>query len=339
MTGHVIGLGLESSCDETAAAVIQDGTVVLSNIISSQIDLHAEYFGVVPEIASRAHLEVINSLIDRALDEAGVTFDDLDYVAATNRPGLVGSLMVGLQSAKTISYIQKIPLIAVNHLEAHLYARYLDGHDAVYPVIGLLVSGGNTALYIIRGVGRMELLGKTGDDAVGEAYDKIAKYMKLGYPGGPIIDNLARNATKRDIRFPRLLASKNDSWTFSYSGLKTAVINYLREHPAAFPEEVSYAFQESALELLVRRTFGAARSYGIGRIVIAGGVASNSRLRELFHQEKKADEQIIIPRQDLCTDNGAMTAGIGYHYFTAGIHDSLSAEVYSKVPEGDRVSV
>lgn len=332
MKKRVLGLGLESSCDETAAAIIENGTRVLSSKISSQIDLHAEYFGVVPEIASRAHLEIINSLIESALEEAEISFEDLDYVAATNRPGLIGSLMIALQTAKTISWIQKIPLIAVNHLEAHLYAPFLDGNEREYPFIGLLVSGGNTALYLVQGIGDSRLLGKTGDDAVGEAYDKVSKFMKLGYPGGPIIDKLAKEATQKNLRFPKLLASKNDTYSFSYSGLKTAVINHIKQHPETPPEEIAWAFQESAVELLIRRTFDAARSNNIKRIVIAGGVASNSRLRELFAKNKNENETLIIPSPILCTDNGAMIGGLAYHYFVSGKTDSLDTEVYSKIP-------
>ena len=214
--------------------MVQDGRTVLSNIISSQIDLHREYYGVVPEIASRAHLETINILIERALREAGMTFDDLDYVAATNRPGLVGSLLIALQSAKVISYASGIPLIAVNHLEAHLYAPFLEGREPAYPYIGLLVSGGNTVLYHVRGVGDMEVIGRTVDDAAGEAFDKIAKYMDLGYPGGPVIEKLARTSRGRAVLFPKILPEPGDL-RFSYSGIKTAVINYLEKQSRRGP--------------------------------------------------------------------------------------------------------
>src|SRR4030042_738007 len=252
MINYILGLGLQSSCDETAAAVVRDGRSVLSNIISSQIDLHREYYGVVPEIASRAHLETINILIDRAMKEAGVGFRDLHYVAATNRPGLVGSLLIALQSAKVISYSLGIPLIGVSHLEAHLYAPFLLGREPAYPYIGLLVSGGNTVLYHVRGVGDMEIIGRTADDAAGEAFDKIAKYMDLGYPGGPVIEKLAHTA--------------------------------------------------------VRPAFAAARSRGIRSIVVAGGVAANGRLRDMLDEEKRPDEEIIIPPPVLCTDNAATGA-------------------------------
>lgn len=325
-----IGLGLESSCDETAAAVVEDGRTIRSNIISSQIDLHREYYGVVPEIASRAHLETINILIARALREAGLDFSDLDYVAATNRPGLVGSLLIALQSAKVISYVRGIPLIGVNHLEAHLYAPFLEGREPRYPFIGLLVSGGNTALYEIRGIGDMMLIGCTVDDAVGEAYDKIAKFLDLGYPGGPVVEALAARARDKKVIFPKILPEPGDT-RFSYSGIKTAVINYVKQHPEADRAEIVFSFQERILEILVRRAFAAARSLNIGTIVVAGGVAANGRLRELLNEEKREDEEIIVPSPLLCTDNAAMVAGIGYRYFESGRIDSCGIDVHARV--------
>ncbi len=325
----VIGLGLESSCDETAAAVVRDGRIILSNIISSQIDLHREYYGVVPEIASRAHLETINILIDRALRESGTGFGDLDYVAATNRPGLVGSLLIALQSAKVISYALGIPLIGVNHLEAHLYAPFLEGRNLEFPYIGLLVSGGNTVLYHVRGTGDMEIIGRTVDDAAGEAYDKIAKFLDLGYPGGPVIEALARTAGDKKIIFPKILPEPGDQ-RFSYSGIKTAVINYAKQNPAADRAGIVHGFQERVLEILVRRAFSAARSRGIRSIVVAGGVAANGRLRALLDGEKRDGEEIIIPSPLLCTDNAAMVAGIGFHYYDAGRFDDCSVDVHAR---------
>lgn len=330
MKKPVIGLGLESSCDETSAAIVADGKVILANKIFSQIDLHEEYSGVVPEIASRAHLEVINSLIDSALKEADVEFSDLDYVAATNRPGLIGSLMIGLQSAKTISFTLGIPLIAVNHLEAHLYAPFLEGRALFYPFMGLLISGGNTALYIVNGPDEMELIGQTVDDAVGEAFDKISKYLGLGYPGGPVIEKLALKAVDKKQLFPKLMTDPGDR-RFSYSGLKTAVINYIKNNPQANTAEIVYSFQESALELLERRLFSCARERGIKKLVIAGGVAANSRLREILNTNRREDEEIIIPSPILCTDNAAMICGIAYQYYINKKFSPLSADVYSKI--------
>lgn len=327
---HIYGLGLESSCDETSASIVRNGREILSNCIKSQIDLHKEYFGVVPEIASRAHLEVINELVSKALADAGIGFGDLNYVAATSRPGLVGSLLIALQSAKAVSYVLSIPLIAVNHLEAHLYAPFLEGREYFSPLIGLLVSGGNTALYHIKGIGDLELIGKTGDDAAGEAFDKVAKFLDLGYPGGPIVERLASKAENKKNIFPKILADSKD-YRFSYSGIKTAVVNYIKKNPDADKSETVYSFQERALEILVRRTFAAAREYGIRDIVVAGGVAANGRLREMFREGSIPDENIIIPSPVLCTDNAAMVAGIGFHYYQRKIFSSLSADVEARI--------
>lgn len=328
--GQIIGLGLESSCDETSASVVSEGNVILSNMINSQIELHSDFSGVVPEIASRAHLENINALIASALDEAGVNFSDLDYVAATNRPGLIGSLLIALQSAKAISFTLGIPLIAINHLEAHLYAPFLEGWSLCYPFIGLLISGGNTALYRVDAPGEMKLIGRTVDDAVGEAYDKVSKFLGLGYPGGPVIEKIARQAVKRKVFFPKILTDPEDR-RFSYSGIKTAVINHIKANPGDDIPEIVYSFQERALELLARRLFAAARSEGIKKMVVAGGVAANGRLRELLNTEKRRDEEIIIPSPLLCTDNAAMIAGMGYQYFKRSLFDPLSTDVTAKV--------
>ncbi|MCL2156356.1 MAG: tRNA (adenosine(37)-N6)-threonylcarbamoyltransferase complex transferase subunit TsaD [Leptospirales bacterium] len=327
---HVVGLGLESSCDETSAAIVIDGKKIVSNRIFSQVDLHSEYFGVVPEIASRAHLEKINSLIEMSLNESGITFKDLNYVGATNRPGLIGSLLIAVQSAKAISFAMNIPLIGVNHLEAHLYAPFLEGNEPDYPYMGLLVSGGNTALYHIDGPGKMKLIGKTVDDAVGEAFDKVSKFIGLGYPGGPLVENLAKKAKIKKNLFPKILPDPDDT-RFSYSGLKTAVVNYIKKNPGYDKSEIVYSFQESALEFLVRRMFTAARKTGIKRMIVAGGVASNNRLRELIESERKIDEEILIPSPKLCTDNAAMIAGIAYQYYIQKNYDSFKLDVNSKV--------
>lgn len=327
----ILGLGLESSCDETSVSVVRNGREILSNLIYSQIDLHSDYFGVVPEIASRAHLETVNGLVDGALREAGVSFGDLDYVAATQRPGLIGSLLIALQSAKAISYAMAIPMIAVNHLEAHLYAPFLEGREPVYPYIGLLVSGGNTALYHVRGVADFTLIGKTVDDAVGEAFDKVAKLLDLGYPGGPAVERLARTAVSKKKLFPKILPDPNGDFRFSYSGLKTAVIQYRRANPGAERAELVYSFQERALEILVRRVFAASREFNIPRIVVAGGVAANGRLRELLAGARSGDEEVIVASPVLCTDNAAMVAGLAYHYFQKGLFSPLDIDVSARV--------
>lgn len=329
----ILGLGIESSCDETAASVVRNGKEVLSNCVFSQISLHREYFGVVPEIASRAHLEVINGLIAKALDDAGLRFCDLSYIAATHRPGLVGSLLIGLQSAKAISFALQKPLVAVNHLEAHLYAPFLEGHHLEFPYIGLLVSGGNTALYLVRGVGEMELIGKTVDDAVGEAFDKVAKFLGLEYPGGPIIEKLAKSAKIKKILFPKILPDPEENFRFSYSGIKTAVINFCKAHPDIPKEEIVFSFQERALEILVRRLFDAVKKFHIPRIVVAGGVAANGRLREIIDEHRSGDETIILPSKRLCTDNAAMVAGIGFQYYIRGIASPLDIDVHARAVE------
>lgn len=326
---QAVGLGLESSCDETSAAIVIDGRRILSNRIYSQIELHCGYSGVVPEIASRAHLEKINSLIESALDEAGLGFRDLSYVAATNRPGLIGSLLIALQSAKAISFTLNIPLIGVNHLEAHLYAPFLEGNEPEYPFIGLLVSGGNTALYRVNAPGEMILIGKTVDDAVGEAFDKVSKYIGLGYPGGPLVEKLAKGSATKKVFFPKILPDPDDT-RFSYSGLKTAVINHIKQNPEQEKSEIVYSFQERALELLVRRLFTASRRSGIKRMIIAGGVAANGRLREMVEKERKGDEQVLFPSPLMCTDNAAMIAGISYQYYIRKKFDSFETDVSPK---------
>ncbi len=332
MSAHneILGLGIESSCDETSAAVVRNGSEILSNVVSSQIDLHSVFYGVVPEIASRAHLEVINGLVKKAMHDAGITFRRLSYISATNRPGLIGSLLIGFQSAKAISYLCDIPLVAVNHCEAHLYAPFLEGNAPEYPFIGLLVSGGNTALYLVEGIGQLCCIGRSTDDAVGEAYDKIAKLLKLGYPGGPIIEKMARRASVRKVIFPKVLTDPLET-RFSYSGLKTAVVNYVRMNPDADVHEIVFAFQERALELLVRRVFSAARSRSVKRIVVAGGVASNGRLRELLLETKEPDETILIPSPGLCTDNAAMVGAVAYHYAMDRNFDSLQCDVSPRI--------
>ncbi len=329
----ILGLGIESSCDETAAAIVRGGKEILSNCIFSQISLHKEYFGVVPEIASRAHLEIINALIAKSLKDTGIGFSDLSYIAATNRPGLVGSLLIGLQSAKAISFAAQKPLVAVNHLEAHLYAPFLEGHVLRFPYIGLLVSGGNTALYLVRDIGRMELIGKTVDDAIGEAFDKVAKFLGLEYPGGPIIERMAKSAQNKKILFPKILPDPEENFRLSYSGIKTAVINFCKTHPDVPKEEIVFSFQERALEIVVRRLFEAVKKFGVNRIVVAGGVAANGRLREMIDELRTGDETIILPSRLLCTDNAAMVAGIGYQYFIRGITAPLTVDVYARVAE------
>lgn len=307
-------LGIETSCDETAASVVArdaDGTyTVLSSTVSSQIDLHARYGGVVPEVASRAHIERLNPVVAEAMVEAGVDGGDLDAVAATVGPGLVGSLLVGLSGAKALSMVWGVPFVAVNHLEAHLFAPLLEEPDVAFPLLVLLVSGGHTMLLGMDEPGRYRLLGRTLDDAAGEAFDKVARYLGLGYPGGPVIDRLATRGDSAAIAFPRSML--HDGLDFSFSGLKTSVVNYVRRHPEVGAEDVAASFQEAAVDVLVHKARRAAAEIGAAGMTLAGGVAANSRLRERWLDAGMADgRQAHLPSLAYCTDNAAMVAAAG----------------------------
>ncbi len=307
---HII-LGIESSCDETAAAVVRDGRTVLSSVISSQIDLHARYGGVVPEIASRAHVEMLNPVLAEAMVQAGVSADDIDAVACTSGPGLVGSLLVGVSAAKALALVWDVPFVAVNHLEAHLYASMLEDPTFELPVVVLLVSGGHTMIVHWEDHGRYNVLGGTIDDAAGEAYDKVARYLGLGYPGGPVIDRIAMDGDGTAIRFPRALADR--PYDFSFSGLKTAVVNHARKNPDATTEDVAASFQEAVVDVLVTKTRQAAADTGAKGIAIGGGVAANSRLRESILDVCEADGlAAYLPERANCTDNAAMVAASGW---------------------------
>ncbi|MCP4714832.1 MAG: tRNA (adenosine(37)-N6)-threonylcarbamoyltransferase complex transferase subunit TsaD [Deltaproteobacteria bacterium] len=311
-------LGIESSCDETAAAVVQDGSTIRSNIISSQIDLHARYGGVVPEIASRSHQETIIPVINEALSVAGVDFDDLDGIAVTQGPGLVGSLLVGINAAKAIAYARQLPIVGINHLEGHLLAPRFE-HNIEFPNITLVVSGGHTNLYLVNGPGSYELLGKTRDDAAGEAFDKIAKLLDLGYPGGVVIDKMAKRGSSNAVAFPRPML-KDKSLDFSFSGLKTAVRYHVESlDRAALTDaamnDIVASFQEAVVEILVEKSIKAAQLKKACAITIAGGVAANSRLRSrLTERGSELNIPVYIPSPVLCTDNAAMIALAGeYH--------------------------
>jgi N6-L-threonylcarbamoyladenine synthase len=304
-------LGIETSCDETAASVVAQGTDVLSSVVSSQVDLHARYGGVVPEVASRAHVELLTPVIAQALVEAGVEPRELDAIAATHGPGLIGSLLVGVSSAKALSLVWGVPYVAVNHLEAHLYAAFLEEPDLELPLVVLLVSGGHTQLVVMEGHGVYRVLGQTVDDAAGEAYDKVARYLGLGYPGGPILDRLAMDGTA-SIDFPRPMIQSG--YDFSFSGLKTSVINHVRKHPDVAVEDVAASFQEAVVEVLVSKARRAAADVGAKGICIGGGVAANSRLREAVLDACVADGlQGFVPSRSLCTDNAAMVASVGWY--------------------------
>ena len=304
-------LGIETSCDETAAAVVRDGTDVLSTVISSQVDRHARYGGVVPEIASRAHVEMLNPVLAEAIVQAGVADDDIDAVAATCGPGLVGSLLVGVSAAKSLALVWGVPFIAVNHLEAHLYASMLEDPTFELPVVVLLVSGGHTMIVHWEDHGRYRVLGGTIDDAAGEAYDKVARYLGLGYPGGPAIDRIAMDGDPTAIAFPRALPDR--PYDFSFSGLKTSVVNHVRKHGDASTEDVAASFQEAVVDVLVAKTRRAAADTGAKGIAIGGGVAANSRLREAILDGCERDGlAAYLPDRANCTDNAAMVAAAGW---------------------------
>ncbi len=303
-------LGIETSCDETAAAIVGGGSTVLSSVVSSQVDLHARYGGVVPEIASRAHLEVLTPVVAQAMVEAGIEASQLTAVAATNGPGLVGSLLVGVSAAKALALVWDVPFVAVNHLEAHLYASFLEEPDAEMPLVVLLVSGGHTMLVLMRGHGDYQVLGQTLDDAAGEAYDKVARHLGLGYPGGPALDRLAMEG-EANIAFPRPVMA--DGYRFSFSGLKTAVINHVRKNPDVAVADVAASFQEAVVDVLITKARRAAAETGAKGLVIGGGVAANSRLREAMLDACMADGLVpLLPDRSLCTDNAAMVAAVGW---------------------------
>jgi len=332
-------LAIETSCDDTGAAVVLDGRKILANVVSSQVSVHQKYGGVVPELASRKHIEMIVPIVTEALEKAGVTLKEVDGIAVTQGPGLVGSLLVGLSFAKSLALATGIPFIGVNHIEAHLSAIFLEEKPPKFPFIGLVVSGGHTSLFRVDGFGKFRRLGQTRDDAAGEAFDKVAKLLGLGYPGGPIIDQLSTTGDPKAIRFPRPSIRKN-SFDFSFSGLKTAVVNYVKAHPERpedFPEEVIRnivsSFQEAVVDVLVKKTFQAAQHEGLKKVVISGGVAANRVLRQ--RMEKEASEQkikVYIPSPAFCTDNAAMVGVVGYEYLKGGIRSPLSLNAFSNLP-------
>jgi N6-L-threonylcarbamoyladenine synthase len=309
-------LGIETSCDETAAAVVDDGRLVRSSVVASQADLHARYGGVVPEIASRAHVELICDVVEQALVEAGTTLDELDAVAAVRGPGLAGALLVGVSAAKAISIATDLPYVAVHHHEAHLYAAMIEDPMLEPPLVTLIVSGGHTLLIAMDGHGRYRVLGETVDDAAGEAFDKVARFLGLGYPGGPAIDRLAREGDPEAIRFPRPM--RNDGLDFSFSGLKTAVVQYVRKHPDADVADVAASFQAAIVDVLVDKLVAAAREVGIDTVVAGGGVAANSALRERLEAvAATGDVHLVLPSIALCTDNAAMVAAVGAYRLAA----------------------
>ena len=333
-------LGIESSCDETAASVVKNGREVLSNVISSQIDLHTLYGGVVPEIASRKHIERINQVIEEALTTANMTLDDLDAIGVTYGPGLVGALLVGVAEAKAISYAKKLPLVGVHHIEGHISANYIENPDLEPPFVCLVVSGGHTHLVVVRDYGKYEILGRTRDDAAGEAFDKVARAIGLGYPGGPKIDKISKEGNPEAIAFPRP-KFEDSPYDFSFSGLKSAVLNYLNGCQMKGVEinraNVAASFQKAVCDVLVEHAMIAVKESGLNKFAIAGGVASNSALRAAF--EKACEERRIEfyhPSPIFCTDNAAMIGVAAYYEFIAGKRDDLDLNAVPNLKLGER---
>jgi N6-L-threonylcarbamoyladenine synthase len=307
-------LAIETSCDDTAAAVVDDGRTVRSSVVSSQTDLHARFGGVVPEVAGRAHLDLVVPVVEQALDDAGITGPEVDVVAATVGPGLIGSLLVGVSAAKAYALAWGKPFVGVNHLEGHLHAAFIEDPDLALPAVVLLVSGGHTMLIEMRSGGHYRLLGQTIDDAAGEAFDKVARYLGLGYPGGPAIQKLAESGDPGAIAFPRGLA--REGYDFSFSGLKTSVVTYLRKHPDVDLADVAASFQEAVVDVLVAKAQRAAASIGAKGICIGGGVAANSVLRQrVIDTCAEAGIRAFVPSRSMCTDNAAMVGATAWYRF------------------------
>jgi tRNA N6-adenosine threonylcarbamoyltransferase len=329
-------LGIETSCDETAVAVVDDGVKVLSNVLSSQHEIHGRFGGVVPELASRAHLERLNPLMEEALSEAGTNWGEVEAVAVTRGPGLAGALLVGLTSAKAVALALDTPLVGVNHLEGHIYANFLEHGPPDPPYVCLLVSGGHTMLVYMPEEHRYEVLGQTVDDAAGEAFDKIARFMGLGFPGGPALDRLAMKGNPEAVRFPRAMAGSGD-YDFSLSGLKTAVIRHVRQEGRAGKEtpleDLAASFQEAVVEVQVQKTMAAAEAKGVEAVLLGGGVVANSRLRQLMAEEAdRRGLRLLYPSEKLCTDNGAMIAAVGHFRLARGERSSLDVGAEPGLP-------
>lgn len=336
----VVILAIESSCDETAAAVVKNGREVLSNIISSQIDLHTLYGGVVPEIASRKHIEKINQVIEEALAKAQVSLKELDAVAVTYGPGLVGALLVGVAEAKAIAYAAKLPLVGVHHIEGHVSANYIENPDLEPPFLCLIVSGGHTHLVLVKEYGEYEIIGRTHDDAAGEAYDKVARAIGLGYPGGPKIDRLAKEGNPYAIEFPRAKIEGSE-YDFSFSGLKSAVLNYLNSCEMKGEEinraDVAASFQQAVVDVLAERTMTAAKEYGMKKVAIAGGVASNSALRAAMMSAcNRNGLEFYRPSPIFCTDNAAMIGAAAYYEYRKGVRSGLDLNAVPNLKIGER---
>jgi len=311
-------LGIETSCDETAAAIVQDGTTILSSIINSQVPVHQPFGGVVPEVASRKHIENIAAVVDNCFQQAGLSYQEIDAVAVTNRPGLIGALLVGVSFAKAFAYALNKPLIAVNHLQGHIYANFLEHKGIEFPAVCLVVSGGHTSLLYMQDLLTYELIGATRDDAAGEAFDKVARFLGLGYPGGPAIEKAAAGGKAGIIKLPRVFINNHD-FEFSFSGLKTATMNMwkkLERTGENHVENIAAEFQTALVEVLVEKTLRAAEEYGVSTILLAGGVAANKALRNSLNSQCESKNiKLYYPPLSLCTDNAAMIAGRAYHSY------------------------
>lgn len=337
----VLILAIESSCDETAAAVVKNGREVLSNVINSQIDIHTEYGGVVPEIASRKHIENINPVIKKALSDAGVTLDDITAIGVTYGPGLVGALLVGVAEAKAIAFAKKKPLVGVHHIEGHISANYIENKDLEPPFVSLVVSGGHTHLVKVEEYGKYEIVGRTRDDAAGEAFDKVARAVGLGYPGGPKVDKLAKEGNPDAIKFPRANV-ENSPYDFSFSGIKSAVLNYINSAEMK-GEEINRAdlvasFQKAVVDALVSRAITLVKELGVDKLAIAGGVASNSALREALKSECETNGiKFYSPSPKLCTDNAVMIGAAAYYEYMAGTRHDSKLNAVPNLKLGERV--
>ena len=336
----IVILGIESSCDETAASVVRNGREVLSNVISSQIALHTLYGGVVPEIASRKHIEKINVVIEQALSEAQMTLDDLDAIGVTYGPGLVGALLVGVSEAKAIAYAKKLPLIGVHHIEGHISANYIENKDLEPPFACLVVSGGHTHLVIVKDYGKYEIVGRTRDDAAGEAFDKVARAIGLGYPGGPKIDRVSKEGNPDAIAFPRAKVA-DSAYDFSFSGLKSAVLNYLNgckmKNIPIVQADVAASFQKAVVDVLVDHAMHAVEEYGFKKFAIAGGVASNSALRAAMEEAcRKRGVAFYHPSPVFCTDNAAMIGSAAYYEYLAGTRSGWDLNAVPNLKLGER---
>ena len=326
-------LGIESSCDETAAAVVENGTRVLSSVVASQVEVHHAYGGVVPELASRKHIEAIVPVTSQALKEAHISLGELDALAVTRGPGLVGSLLVGFSFGKACAFSLGIPWVGVNHLEGHVHSVFLEGDPPPFPFIALLVSGGHTGIYHVTAPMAVELMGQTRDDAAGEAFDKVSKMLDLGYPGGGMIDHIAKNGDPGAIRFPRSYLDRS-GFDFSFSGIKTAVQRYIAKHRDDYQKrigDIAAGFQEAVVEVLTDKAIEAASRKGCSHIALVGGVAANSRLREkLCQYAAEHSVKVHIPSHRFCGDNAAMIAAAGYHYLKAGIVAQLQDDAFPR---------